>query len=408
MKKSLIRIVVLAAVLCSADIRPRRRCGNLDRAGSPTRTAPPRQTWLSNAECATKCVKDKGAKWALVNSADKSVWVLSNQDARRQDGPARKSPSRARPTRKRRRSTCPRWSPSARCSRPLRDPGRPRDAGAFFCARPAPNAAGDPAAISVRIVGARARVLNDRRSHERQSFPQPDATRGVPPRRGRAPLGEGLARAAPPADAGRPARGPEGASPQEPRPALRDRRAAVRPAGRRVARVLEVPAALDLDPVGDRRRLDGLQLHGAPPRRRAPRRLERSAAARRARSRHPLRGPVGDLGAAVHPLAPDAPRGARRRRGRSEAPLPLAEDQPALVQAALLHARALSHLLPRGPQGDGELSAGAPEADRTGAARDRSPSTSRSWRRCSGRAASPSSRASTSCPISSSSRSPSP
>ena len=33
----------------------------------------------SNAECATKCVKDKGAKWALYNEADKSVWVLSDQ-----------------------------------------------------------------------------------------------------------------------------------------------------------------------------------------------------------------------------------------------------------------------------------------------------------------------------------------
>jgi hypothetical protein len=35
----------------------------------------------SHAECATKCVKEKGAKWALYNSADKSVWVLSDQDA---------------------------------------------------------------------------------------------------------------------------------------------------------------------------------------------------------------------------------------------------------------------------------------------------------------------------------------
>jgi len=34
----------------------------------------------SHAECATKCVKDKGAKWALYNPSDKSVWVLSDQD----------------------------------------------------------------------------------------------------------------------------------------------------------------------------------------------------------------------------------------------------------------------------------------------------------------------------------------
>jgi hypothetical protein len=34
----------------------------------------------SHASCAAKCVKDKGAKYALYNPADKSVWVLSDQD----------------------------------------------------------------------------------------------------------------------------------------------------------------------------------------------------------------------------------------------------------------------------------------------------------------------------------------
>jgi hypothetical protein len=34
----------------------------------------------SHADCAVKCVKDKGAKWALYNEADKSVWVLSDQE----------------------------------------------------------------------------------------------------------------------------------------------------------------------------------------------------------------------------------------------------------------------------------------------------------------------------------------
>lgn len=34
----------------------------------------------SHAECAAKCVKEKGAKYALYNEADKSVWVLSDQD----------------------------------------------------------------------------------------------------------------------------------------------------------------------------------------------------------------------------------------------------------------------------------------------------------------------------------------
>ena len=34
----------------------------------------------AHADCAAKCVKDKGAKWALYTPADKGVWVLSNQD----------------------------------------------------------------------------------------------------------------------------------------------------------------------------------------------------------------------------------------------------------------------------------------------------------------------------------------
>src|SRR5262245_35717940 len=33
-----------------------------------------------HAACATKCVKDKGAKWALYTPSDKTVWVLSDQD----------------------------------------------------------------------------------------------------------------------------------------------------------------------------------------------------------------------------------------------------------------------------------------------------------------------------------------
>lgn len=34
----------------------------------------------SHAACAAKCVKDKGAKYALYNPSDKSTWVLSDQD----------------------------------------------------------------------------------------------------------------------------------------------------------------------------------------------------------------------------------------------------------------------------------------------------------------------------------------
>jgi hypothetical protein len=33
-----------------------------------------------HADCAHKCVKDKGAKYALYTPADKQVWVLSNQE----------------------------------------------------------------------------------------------------------------------------------------------------------------------------------------------------------------------------------------------------------------------------------------------------------------------------------------
>ncbi len=34
-----------------------------------------------HADCAIKCVKEKGAKWALYNPEDKSVFVLSGDDA---------------------------------------------------------------------------------------------------------------------------------------------------------------------------------------------------------------------------------------------------------------------------------------------------------------------------------------
>lgn len=35
----------------------------------------------AHADCAAKCVKEKGAHWALYNSADKSQFVLSGDDA---------------------------------------------------------------------------------------------------------------------------------------------------------------------------------------------------------------------------------------------------------------------------------------------------------------------------------------
>jgi hypothetical protein len=35
----------------------------------------------SHADCAVKCVKEKGAHWALYNTADKSMFILSGDDA---------------------------------------------------------------------------------------------------------------------------------------------------------------------------------------------------------------------------------------------------------------------------------------------------------------------------------------
>ncbi len=38
-------------------------------------------TSADHKQCALKCVKEKGAKWVLVNSADKKVYAIDNQDA---------------------------------------------------------------------------------------------------------------------------------------------------------------------------------------------------------------------------------------------------------------------------------------------------------------------------------------
>ena len=38
-------------------------------------------TSAEHKACATKCVKEKGAKWVVVNSADKAVLTIQNQDA---------------------------------------------------------------------------------------------------------------------------------------------------------------------------------------------------------------------------------------------------------------------------------------------------------------------------------------
>lgn len=38
-------------------------------------------TSADHKDCAIKCVKEKGAKWVLVTSADKKVHAIANQDA---------------------------------------------------------------------------------------------------------------------------------------------------------------------------------------------------------------------------------------------------------------------------------------------------------------------------------------
>ncbi len=77
-----------------------------------------------------------------------------------------------------------------------------------------------------------------------------------------------------------------------------------------------------------------------------------------------LRGAERHLGEPVHALAPRSSRRARFRRGRSEAASSVAEDQRALVQAAVLLAGAVSDLFPRRAEGERDLSRRA-AADRS-------------------------------------------
>jgi hypothetical protein len=80
MKKSLTRFVAVALVLAATSFA--LAADGSSWTGWVTDTAcGAKGASASHAECATKCVKDKGAKWALYNEADKSVWVLSDQAA---------------------------------------------------------------------------------------------------------------------------------------------------------------------------------------------------------------------------------------------------------------------------------------------------------------------------------------
>ncbi len=79
MRKSLTRILVVALVLSAATFALAADMGTWTGWITDTACAA-KGASASHAECATKCVKEKGAKWALYNEADKSVWVLSDQD----------------------------------------------------------------------------------------------------------------------------------------------------------------------------------------------------------------------------------------------------------------------------------------------------------------------------------------
>ncbi|HYB53817.1 MAG TPA: hypothetical protein VEG84_08115 [Thermoanaerobaculia bacterium] len=79
MKKSLFRIVGVALVLSLATFAFAADAGSWTGWITDTACAAKGAT-ASHADCAVKCVKEKGAKWALYTEADKSVWVLSDQD----------------------------------------------------------------------------------------------------------------------------------------------------------------------------------------------------------------------------------------------------------------------------------------------------------------------------------------
>jgi hypothetical protein len=80
MQKSLTRILVVALVLTAATFALAADMGSSWTGWVTDTLCAAKGASASHAECATKCVKEKGAKWALVTS-DKSVWVLSDQDA---------------------------------------------------------------------------------------------------------------------------------------------------------------------------------------------------------------------------------------------------------------------------------------------------------------------------------------
>jgi len=79
MKKSLLRVLVVALVLAAAGFAFAADMSSWTGWVTDTDCGAKGMS-ASHAACAAKCVKDKGAKYALYVPSDKSMWVLSDQD----------------------------------------------------------------------------------------------------------------------------------------------------------------------------------------------------------------------------------------------------------------------------------------------------------------------------------------
>ncbi|HKD11157.1 MAG TPA: hypothetical protein VKE50_03740 [Thermoanaerobaculia bacterium] len=80
MKKAISRILVLALALGIASYMAAADEGSWTGYVTETHCGE-KGAKEGHADCAIKCVKEKGAKWALYNPADKSVTVMTGDSA---------------------------------------------------------------------------------------------------------------------------------------------------------------------------------------------------------------------------------------------------------------------------------------------------------------------------------------
>jgi hypothetical protein len=74
-------VVLLAAGIGMAQDKPMAKAKTMTWHGWVTDTeCGAKGANAKHADCAAKCVKEKGAKYALYNTADKKVYVLDNQE----------------------------------------------------------------------------------------------------------------------------------------------------------------------------------------------------------------------------------------------------------------------------------------------------------------------------------------